>query len=111
MIKIRLEASGYDVVTAVNGNEALERVVSEKPAAVLLDILMPGIDGITVLKKIRKIDKNLPVFIITSFSSEERFKMANTFGASGFIVKTVDLKKEIDNITAALNISDKYKAK
>jgi len=111
MLRIRLEASGYEVITATNGEDALKKVKSEKPNAVLLDVLMPGIDGIEVLKKIRKEDKDLPVFIITAFSNEERFKMANSLGASGFIVKTVDLKKEIENITTVLNIADKYKAK
>lgn len=111
MLRIRLEANGYDVITATSGEEALKKVNTEKPDTVLLDVLMPGIDGLDVLKKIRKADKNLPVYMITAFSNEERFKVANRFGASGFIVKTVDLKKEIDNITAALNLADKYKAK
>ena len=111
MLRMRLDASGYDVLTATNGEDALEKIRKEKPDAVLLDVLMPGLDGLTVLKKIRKEDKNLPVYIITAFSNEERFKVANKLGASGFIVKTDDLKKEIDNITTALNISDKYKAK
>jgi len=89
----------------------LEKINKEKPNAVLLDVLMPGIDGLGVLKKIRKTDKDLPVYIITAFSNEERFKVANKLGASGFIVKTVDLKKEIENITTALNLSDKFKSK
>ncbi|MFA6142907.1 MAG: response regulator [Candidatus Omnitrophota bacterium] len=111
MLRIRLEVSGFDVITATNGQDALEKINKEKPNAVLLDVLMPGIDGLGVLKKIRKTDKDLPVYIITAFSNEERFKVANKLGASGFIVKTVDLKKEIENITTALNLSDKFKSK
>ena len=109
MMRMRLEANNYDVISSINGEDALEKVKKDKPDAVLLDILMPGIDGINVLKQIRKENEKLPVFIITAFSNEERFKLANKFNASGFILKTNDLQSEIQNITTALNISDRYK--
>lgn len=108
VISMRLEANNYEVIAVQTGEEALEKIKSEKPAAVLLDILMPGIDGLEVLKRIRKIDEKLPVYIITAFSTEERFKVANKFGASGFIVKTDDLAKEVENITSALDMASKY---
>ncbi|MDD3905018.1 MAG: response regulator [Candidatus Omnitrophica bacterium] len=111
MLKLRLEANNYAVVTARDGNDALEKFKKEKPAAVLLDILMPGMDGLDILKKIRKDDTKIPVFIITAFSNEERFRVANKFNASGFIVKTNDLQKEIQNITAAIGISEDFKGK
>ncbi len=111
MIKLRLEANGYNVITAMNGNEALEKFAKEKPSAILLDILMPGMDGIDVLKKIRKENTNIPVFIITAFSNEERFKIANKFNASGFMFKTNDLQREIQNITSAINISKDFKGR
>jgi len=109
MIKIRLQASDYDVVVARSGKEALLKIKSEKPDAVLLDILMPGLDGLATLKKIRRQNKDLPVFIITAFSTEERFKLASKLDASGFIIKDGDLKKEVKNITSAINLSGKYK--
>lgn len=109
MVKMRLMRNDYDVVIAYDGKEALSKVKTENPDAVILDILMPGMDGIAVLKKIRKIKKNLPVFMLTAFSNEERFRLANKFDAAGFIVKTNDLQKEIENITGALSISGKFK--
>lgn len=109
LLKIRLEANGYEVITADNGLTALEIVKKDKPDAMLLDILMPNIDGLEVLRRIRQENKDLPVFIITAFSNEERFKVANNLNASGFIVKTSDLKEEIDRITGVLRMSDKYK--
>jgi DNA-binding response OmpR family regulator len=109
MIRARLEANDYEVVTAHNGKEALEKAKKEKPDAVLLDILMPEIDGLRVLRCLRRLNKKLPVFMITAFSNEERFKVARKFNASGFIVKTGDLKKEVENITGALRLADKYK--
>ena len=111
MIRLRLEANNYQVITAMDGNEALEKFKTEKPVAVLLDILMPGMDGIDVLKKIRKEDSRIPVFIITAFSNEERFQIANKFNASGFIVKTSDLQREIQNITTAIGIAESFKGR
>lgn len=110
MIKIRLEANNYEVITALNGKEGLEKVKQDKPDIVLLDILMPGIDGLKVLRRIRRDNKNLPVFIITAFSNEERFKVANKLHASGFIVKTSDLQQEVGNINSILSIASRYKA-
>lgn len=111
VIKVRLEANDYDVTVASNGEDALVKIKDERPDAVLLDILMPGIDGIEVLRRIRKIDENLPVYIITAFSTEERFKMANKFGASGFIVKTDDLNRQIKSISSALDLAQRYRGK
>lgn len=108
VIKVRLEANGYEVVTASNGEEALKKIKDDKPDAVLLDVLMPGIDGLEVLRRIRKMYEKMPVYIITAFSTEERFKLANKFGASGFIVKTDDLSKEVERITSALDMASRY---
>lgn len=109
LLKARLEANDYDVVSAMNAKEALEKFKKEKPDALMLDIMMPEVSGLEVLKAIRKDDARLPIFIITAFSNEERFKVANQFNASGFIMKTNDLQKEIDNITSSLEVAAKYK--
>lgn len=108
--KARLEANDYDVITLNNGKEVLDIIKKEKPNAVLLDVMMPEIDGLTVLKEIRLKYPTLPVFIITAFSNEERVKLAGKLNASGFIVKSrQDLAAEIKNITSAIEIADKYK--
>lgn len=109
LMQMRLEANGYEVITANNGKDAIARVEKDKPDAVLLDIMMPEVDGLTVLKEIRAKDAKLPVFIITAFSNEEKVKTAGKLNASGFIVKTQDLGKEVKNITAAIEIYEKFK--
>ena len=111
LIKARLEENDYEVTTASDGMQALERLKVEKPDAVLLDILMPGLDGLTVLKRIRRFDKDLPVFILTASSDKERFVLADKLNASGFLVKTGNLKWEINNVTSVLRLSGKYRAK
>jgi len=109
LLKTRLEVNGYNVVTAMDGKEALEKFKQEKPDALILDVMMPEINGLEVLREIRKEDQKIPVFIITAFSNEERFKSASQFNASGFIMKTNDMQAEIDNINTALGIASKYK--
>lgn len=109
MIRLRLEANDYEVVTAINGAQAKEKLKSYKLDAVLLDIMLPDMNGIDILKTIRKTDKKMPVFMITAFSSPDRFELANKFNASGFIVKTDDLQAEVNNITSAIRLADKFK--
>ena len=109
VLQNRLESMEYEVVTASNGKEALEKIKTDKPDAVLLDIMMPVLDGIQTLKEIRKTDKNLPVLMLTASSDAERFKSAKDLNASGFIIKTADLKIEMNNISNVLNIAAKYK--
>ena len=102
---------GYTVATALSGDDAIASVKKDKPDALLLDIMMPEMDGLTVLKKIRSEDARIPIFITTAFSNEERIKIAGRYNATGFIVKTQDLGKEIKNITAAIEIAEKFKEK
>ncbi len=109
VIRLRLEVNGYEVLTATGGREALEKVRLERPDAVLLDIQMPKMDGIKVLKELRKIDENLPVFMLTGSTDQKRFEQANRLKASGFIIKTSDLQREIDNITSAIRVASRYR--
>lgn len=111
VLKKRLEANDFEVITAQDGKDALKRARKDSPDAILLDILMPEMNGLDVLKTLRKENETLPIFIITAFSNEERFKVANQFNASGFIVKTSDLRDEMENIKSAIDIAEKYKTK
>lgn len=109
LMRSRLEANGYEVVTANNGRDALVRVEKDKPDALLLDIMMPEVDGLTVLKEIRAKGGRMPVFIMTAYSNEEKIKTAGKLDAAGFINKTQDFTREIPNIAAAIAIAEKFK--
>ncbi|MFH1046134.1 MAG: response regulator [Candidatus Omnitrophota bacterium] len=109
-VKLRLEANDYEVITATDGKEALRKIKSDKPDAVLLDVMLPKLDGLETLKRIRKMDKTLPVFMMTAFSDESRFRQAKELGASGFILKTSSLAKEIENLTSALKLAEKFRS-
>jgi len=68
LLKEELTDEGYDVVLAKNGAEALEIIKEEKPDLVTLDIKMPGEDGLSVLRRIREIEYDLPVIICSAYS-------------------------------------------
>lgn len=108
ILSVRLEAEGYEVVTAMDGEEGLRKVKSEKPDVVLLDIQMPKQDGLKTLEKIRKFSKRLPVYMLTAFSNPERFKLAGKLSASGFLVKNGDLKRQVADIASSLRLSAKF---
>lgn len=80
---------GFLVVVAKDGEEGLEKARSEKPDFIITDIVMPKIDGITVMKKIREenILPNTPIMILTNLSDPESIADAATYNAS-FLVKT-----------------------
>ncbi len=82
----RLKGEGYEVITASGGKEALDKVRSQRPDLMLLDIIMPGMDGIEVLQQLKEIDPDLPVVIITAHPSLEP-KDILKYGASGYIKK------------------------
>jgi DNA-binding NtrC family response regulator len=67
-----LENEGYHTLMANTGKEALEKVSSEKPRIVLLDLVLPDAEGTEILKKIRQIDRNVAVITITGYGDEHR---------------------------------------
>jgi DNA-binding NtrC family response regulator len=86
ILKDRLEALRYQVVTAENGREALEKLPQEEPDLMFLDLQMPAMDGIEVLRKLRD-HGDLPVIIITAFGTIEKAVAAMKEGAFDFITK------------------------
>ena len=98
-----LSDEGFEVITANNGYEALKTIDSETPDLVLLDIWMPGIDGIETLKEIKKNNASLPVMIITGHGNVETAVKATKLGAFDLIEKPLNIDKVIVAINNALN--------
>lgn len=86
-----LVAKGYDVITAGDGAEALRKVKEERPHLILLDVQMPKMDGLEVLRRIREIDKEVGVIMVTGVNEEEIGRQAMALGAFDYIVKPLDL--------------------
>lgn len=98
-----LADEGFEVTTASNGYEALKAVEAEAPDLLLLDVWMPGIDGIETLKQIKKDNPYLPVIIITGHGTIETAVKATKLGAFDFIEKPLSFEKVIVAINNALN--------
>jgi len=86
-----LSQKGYTIITASSGEEALEKFKEERPILILLDIRLPGMDGIVTLKSIRKIDEKVGVIMITGIKDLDIFEEARKLGAYEYIVKPFDL--------------------
>lgn len=89
VLSISLRSDGFDVVTAYSGEEGLEVFEKESPDLVLTDIKMPGMDGIEVLQKIKALDGDAEVIIITGHGDIDNAIEALKFGASDFINKPI----------------------
>jgi two-component system nitrogen regulation response regulator NtrX len=98
-----LSDEGFEVSTAVNGYEALKIIDAESPDLVLLDIWMPGIDGIETLKEIKKDNPHIQVIIITGHGTIETAVRATKLGAFDLIEKPLSIDKIILAINNALN--------
>jgi DNA-binding NtrC family response regulator len=86
-----LSGKGYTVYTAQNGREAMAMVKEVRPHIVLLDIIMPEMDGIATLKEIKKLDPVIGVVMATAVQDEHLAKSAMAMGAYDYVVKPFDL--------------------
>jgi two-component system, NtrC family, nitrogen regulation response regulator NtrX len=102
-LKGLLADEGFEVSTASNGYEALQQIETEAPDMVLLDIWMPGIDGIETLKEIKKTSAHIQVIMITGHGTIETAVQATKLGAFDFIEKPLSIDKVIVAINNALN--------
>ncbi len=98
-----LSDEGFEVLTASNGYEGLKMIEEEAPDIVLLDIWMPGIDGIETLKEIKKSNPSLQVIVITGHGNVETAVRATKLGAFDLIEKPLSIDKVIVDINKALN--------
>jgi two-component system alkaline phosphatase synthesis response regulator PhoP len=104
ILKCNLESEGYKVVTSNDGNEALNKVKSEKPDLVLLDVMMPKINGWEVCKKIKSDAQTscIPVIILTAKAQSVDELMSFECGADEYIPKPFDFPNILENIKKLL---------
>ena len=87
MLQRRLEMAGYDVVTAVDGQEALEQAESENPDLILLDAMMPRMSGVEALTELRASGSKIPVIIISAHLDAQEPERMIEAGANGCVPK------------------------
>jgi len=96
---VRLKASGYEVLTANNGLEAIEQVATQDPDLVVLDVVMPGMDGFETLKQIRAISSVPVIFLSAKEASTERVKGLE-LGADDYLIKPFNPDELVARIEA-----------
>jgi CheY-like chemotaxis protein len=113
IIQCRLEWCQYDVITANNGKEGLEKAVSEKPDLILLDTNMPVMNGHEMLERMRNDQeiKDTPVIMVTALCDAKDIDTASSFGISDYVTKPVDFEKLIEKISNILSKKTSCSAK
>jgi DNA-binding response OmpR family regulator len=105
LLDMRLRHHGYDVLLADNGWKGLQLYNQEHPDVIVLDLKMPELDGVTVLKQIRSVDFKQPVIILTGDTTPETERQVRALGVSGFIIKGSSMKHLVDTLNSILKPS------
>ena len=87
LLEMLLRPQGYDVILAENGWKGLQLYRQDHPDVILLDLNMPELDGVTVLKQIRSVDLKQPVIVLTGETDPETERQVRELGVSEFIAK------------------------
>ena len=99
LYKLKLTLDGYEVITAENGQEGLDKANSYRPELIFLDIKMPEMDGFEVLKKLRATarTKDIPVVILSNFDEQDLIEKGLTLGANEYLIKSQFTPEDISN--------------
>ena len=100
IVSIRLEINGYTVIGAEDGEEALEKVKQEDPDLLILDLMIPKIDGFEVCRMLKFDDKhkNMPIIILSALDQQGDREKAIKNGADAYFIKPFDLELLLNKI-------------
>ncbi len=101
-LRLSLSLEGYEVVTAADGEAGCRLAIDDPPDLVLLDIMLPGMHGLEVLRRLRAVDPDLPVLILTARGEESDKVLGLQLGADDYISKPFNLEELRARINAAL---------
>jgi len=104
MLSQRLEARGFEVTTASSGDQALERVGERDVDVVILDVQMPGRDGIWTLKEIKALKPLISVIMLTGHATVDTAIEGMKRGAFDYLMKPTDMKDLVEKITRAAEL-------
>ena len=108
LLQINLETEGYEVITASNGLEAIEEITNYAPDLVLLDIVMPNLDGISTCERIRQFS-NIPIIMLTARDTEEDKVHCLNIGADDYITKPFSATEVLARVRAILRRTSNLK--
>jgi DNA-binding response OmpR family regulator len=99
---VNLELEGYDVVSASDGMQALEAVAKEKPDLIVCDVMMPGMDGVEVVRRLRADNVTLPVVMLSAKAMRSDMRAGLEAGANEYVTKPFDPTELIDVVDRLL---------
>jgi DNA-binding NtrC family response regulator len=100
----RALGEAFRIASAFSGEEALHKLDSEQPQLILLDVKLPGVDGLETLQRIKALDREVPVIILTAYGTTETAITAMKHGAYDYLLKPVDIASLRGLITKALHL-------
>ena len=100
IVKDALEEEGYEVAIARDGLEGLEQYFREHPALIIADVMMPEVDGFEMVRRIRRMDKEVPVLFLSARSSVDDIVFGFGLGANDYLRKPFSLRDLIDRVKA-----------
>ena len=92
---------GCDVLSTADGPQGLELFRKKKPDLVVLDLALPTMNGLEVLRELRKLDDHVKIMVVTGYGSDESAEVAARYGVREFIIKPIDRADFSDRINAA----------
>jgi len=107
LLAVSLKFQGFEVATASNGTEGLDRARSFRPDAVILDVMMPGMDGFGMLRRLRADGIDAPVLFLTAKDSVEDKVSGLTLGADDYVTKPFSLEEVIARVRTILRRAGK----
>jgi two-component system response regulator MprA len=107
MLGQRIRFWGYELIEASSGIEAVEALKGKGPDIIILDYMMPQMDGIDTLKEIRNINKDIPVIMFTAYPEAKAMKSAERLGVSSFIPKLSAYSNSDANLKTAIDMVEK----
>lgn len=111
LIKKMLSRYTFEIRTANGGQAALDAIAQKKPDLLLLDLMMPGIDGFEVIRRLSASDetKDLPIIILSALNSEQDISKGFQLGANDFINKPIIMEKLLSSVTTQINLAEANK--
>src|SRR5262249_11643541 len=103
-LKKALGQEGHSVAVAASAEEAFERAEQRRPDAIVLDVRLPGLDGLQALGKLRQITEDAPGIVITAFGNLDTAVRAVEGGAFDYLAKPFDLGQALDAVARALRV-------
>jgi DNA-binding response OmpR family regulator len=104
ILRINLHAAGMEPILAGDGRTAIARIQAEDPDAVLLDVLLPGIDGWQVLAKLHEMGDPVPVIVCSGKNNPSDIQRARELGAVAYLVKPFDIDRLLDVTAEAVQL-------